>query len=418
MSPWPTLWNSLIVLWLAWCIQAILAVLQARKFSRRIDRPVREGVADHQPKAAVIVPFKGYDADLAGHVRALLHQQYTQYRLVFVLESEDDPALDHIQLELAQHPHAPEPDLVFAGPAPAGTGQKVHNQLAALAHLDRQGDDCELWVFADSDAKPGPAWLQKLAGPHAMPKRVGVTTGYRWLMPELRAQRPRTASMFASVINSSVAMFIVHGKLTQAWGGSMAVRADFAREHGLTDYFKGALSDDYQMTRMARDGGKLVYFVPQCLVPSSIDLGWRELAEFGRRQYLITRVHDPALFAKALTAIGLYVAGAASSLGAVTATLILGGPWKVTGFAVAAMLLVGVANQQRAFYRRQAVAAAFGRDHLRYLRHTLRLDRYVTWLVMLVNLYLLLSALTGRTMTWRGKRYRLRGPQDIQQLNR
>ncbi len=415
MTLWLPLWILLIVLWIGWCVQAILVVLQARKFSRRVGWSPREVFEQHHPTAAVIVPCKGHDADLTRNVRSLLTQDYPLYRVVFVFESEEDAARPLVEAELVNHSGGPRVDLVTAGLAASDTGQKVHNQLAVLRWLEQQDDRSELYVFADSDAVPGPGWLQKLAGPHAHPDRVGATTGYRWLMPELRAQRPRIASAFASVINSAVAMFIGHGDLTQAWGGSMAIRADFARRHDLVGRFRGALSDDYQLTRLCHDAGKRVYFVPQCLVASPINLGWAALFEFGRRQYLITRVHDPVLFYKALGVIGLYVIACVTAW-AVLIFALCAGRWDMAILPLVAVVIVAGANQFRANYRKRAVHCAFGRDQVRYLRHTLLLDRWGTSLVMPVNLALLLSAAVGRTMTWRGIRYRLDGPQRVQRL--
>lgn len=418
MLIWFLLWIPLIVLWCLWVTQSVLVAIEGRKFSRRVAAPPREWFTDHQPKVAVIVPFKGHDHDLPRNVRAMITQRYAEYRLVFVFEDEQDPARAMIEDELSNHESTPQIDLIIAGLAPPTTGQKVHNQLAALAFLEAQNDDAEVWVFADSDAVPGPGWLQKLVGPHLQEDRVGVTTGYRWLMPELRAQRPRAASMFASVINSTVAVFIGHGKLTQAWGGSMAIRADFAREHGLAEnYLQGALSDDYQMTRLCRDAGRRVYFVHQCLVPSPINFNWRELFEFGRRQYLITRLHNRTLYRKSLSVIGLYIVGFVSAWASLIASL-FNGETLLTVLAGLAIVTVGIANQFRAMYRRRAIASAFGSDQLRYLRHTIRLDQWGTIAVMTVNFVLLLSAAVGNTLTWRTNRYRLDGPQKIQKLPR
>lgn len=416
MLIWLLVWIPLIVLWCLWVTQSVLVAIQSRKFSRRVAAPPREGFDRHQPKAAVIVPFKGHDHDLPRNIRAFLNQRYDEYRLIFVFESENDPARIMIEDELTNHETTPPIDLITAGEAPPTTGQKVHNQLAALSFLETQNDDSEVWVFADSDAMPGPGWLQKLVGPHLQDDRVGVTTGYRWLMPELRAQRPRAASMFASVINSAVAVFIGHDDLTQAWGGSMAIRADFARQHKLAEnYLQGALSDDYQMTRLCRDADRRVYFVHQCLVPSAINFNWRELFEFGRRQYLITRLHDAAIYNKALLVISLYIAGFVSVWIGLIASLPTG-ETLITVLALLAIVTVAIANQFRAMYRRRAIASAFGPDQLRYLRHTIRLDQWGTIAVMTVNLALLLSAAFGNTLTWRTNRYRLDGPQKIQKI--
>ena len=60
--------------------------------------------------------------------------------------------------------------------------------------------------------------------------------------------------------------------------------------------------------------------------------------------------------------------------------------------------------------------AAFGPDGVRYLRRTLWVDCWLTWLVMGVNLALLLGAAVGRTIAWRGIRYRMDGPQQVRRL--
>ena len=410
-----TTWVLLMVLWTGWAFMAVLVVFQARKFWRRVQRPARPEFEAYQPPAAVIVPFKGVDVDLPQHVRGLLTQDYPDYRLVCVLDSEDDPAHEVLRAELDRLGGGVRVDVVIAGSAPADTGQKVHNQLAALRFIEEHAPDAEVWVFGDSDAAVGPHWVQKLVGPHVHPERVGVTTGYRWLFPQLRAQRPRLGGVFASVINSGIATMLGHAGLTQAWGGSMAVRADFAREHNLVGHLRGALSDDYQMTRMSRATDRRVYFVHRCLVPSPVDMSIGELFSFARRQYTITRVHDPRLYWKAVGVTTLYVISSVTATACVVAGL-LTGSWVIVALALHPMLWVGIANQMRATYRRRAVKAAFGPDGARYLRHTLWVDRWLTWAVMAVNLALLLSAAVGRTIAWRGIRYHMAGPQRVRRL--
>ena len=294
--PEPGAWvilACLLVLWTAWAFMAVLVVFQARKFWRRVERPARPEFDAYQPPAAVIVPFKGVDVDLPQHVRGLLTQDYPSYRLICVVESDRDPAHAVLRAELDRLDGGPPVHLIVAGPAPPDIGQKVHNQVAAIRFVREHMPDAEVWVFGDSDAAPGPHWVQALVGPHVHPDRVGVTTGYRWLFPQLRAQRPKLGGVLASVINSGVATMLGHAGLTQAWGGSMAVRADFAIEHDLLGHLRGALSDDYQMTRMCRRSGRRVYFVHRCLVASPVDMSVPELFHFARRQYTITRVHDP-----------------------------------------------------------------------------------------------------------------------------
>lgn len=412
-----TLWNPLIGLWCFWVFTAIIGTIQNRKFARRVERPTREGFDTYHPKTAVIVPFKGHDHELPNNIRSLVTQDFPQYRLVFVLESKNDLAYEIIKLELENHPDAPQVDFLFPGAAPGDTGQKVFNLLRGMEFLDAMQDDSEVWVFADSDAVPSRHWLQKMVGPHIQNDRIGVTTGYRWLMPQLKAQRPKLSAALGSVVNSSVASFIGHGNLTQAWGGSMATRVDFAKQQDLYSYFRGSITDDFQLTRMCREGGKRVYFVPHCLVATPIDFTWPALFEFARRQYLITRVHDTKLFYKAWGLIALYVVSNLSAL-AVLIFALCTGRYILACFPALALITIAIANQFRAAYRRQAVTAAFGTDALRYLRVTLWLDRWATIACMCTNLALLSSAAFGKHITWRTIRYRLDGPGQTVRLSK
>ena len=92
------------------------------------------------------------------------------------------------------------------------------------------------------------------------------------------------------------------------------------------------------------------------------------------------------------------------------------GEWIVVALTATTLLTVGVGNQARAHYRRRAIASAFGRDQLRYLRHTVALDRFGTAATMAVNFTLLLSAVHGHLLTWRGNTYRLNAPQSIRRV--
>ena len=432
------LWNPLLFVWLAWCTQALLVLIQVGKFERRVARRRLPGPSAYQPSAVIIVPFKGYDHDLGANIRALLAQDYAHYQLIAVVEHEDDPATAKLRDAFAQCAAGAQAQILIAGVAPADSGQKVHNQLAALEYLDKLHNNLgnnspndkndkapEILVFADSDAVPHNRWLAHLINPLApvpppQPNTpandpgtpVGATTGYRWLIPQLRAQRPGWGSVFASVINSSVATFLGYGKYTQAWGGSMAMHASFARKHNLRGYLRGGLSDDYQVTRLCRDAGHRVYFVHHCLVPSTIDLNLRGLLEFGRRQYLITRIHDPALYYKAVGLMSFYLFALISAWVGGFVAWQMGYP-DVTLCALCALCAVGLLNQYRAILRRRAIQSAFGPTMLHHMRRTLWVDRFATPVVMAVNLILLLSAHNNRRLIWRGITYDLQGPQQV-----
>lgn len=411
-----TAWIVLLVLWAGWLVQAVLSAMQVRKFARRFDRPAREDYAGYQPKAAVIVPFKGTEPGLAENLRGLFEQDYPEYRLVLVVESDDDPAAPLLREAIARDSHR-QAELIVAGVAGPREGQKVHNQLAALRHLRDRAAGEAVWVFADSDAVPGPGWLGELVGPLVLDK-TAVTTGYRWMIPRAKPgeDRPRLAAHLASVLNSSVACFLGRDEHNHAWGGSMALRVDTAEELDLVGRLEGTLSDDYTVSRLAKESGRRIYFVSGCLVASPVDFDFPGLIEFAVRQHRITRVHAPGLWVGGILLHALYLLGLASLWAGLIWGLVArpgGWVWPVA----AGVLLAGfVAGQVRAGYRRRVVRKAFGGEVVEKLRTALLLDRWAKPAWMMLHAGILVRAGLSRTICWRGVRYHMRGPDRVERL--
>jgi len=410
----------LIVLWSCWVIQAVLSVVKVRKFARLYDHPDSDPADAYRPLAAVIVPFKGMDPHLADGVKALCAQDYPDYHLLLVVDSKDDPAYAVLSRELENDPDQGATILV-AGPAGPHEGQKIHNQLFAIDHLLAQqsaGQEppVQVWVFADSDAVPGPDWLGRLVNPLAHEDLIGVTTGYRWLIPT-PAKRTTVWTHLASVMNSSVACLMGRDKDTHAWGGSMAVKASTARKGHLRDRLVGALCDDYQFSRMSRDLGLRIHLVPRCLVATPVDFSLASLINFAHRQYLLTRVYAPKLFITGLVFTSLYVAGWVSAWAWLGACLWRDPTNPHGAWPALAIVTVFVAGQVRTAFRRCAVRRALGQDVLEQLHTTLCWDRWATPVWMTLHWLLIVRSAFGRTMRWRGIRYRLFAPQRVERLD-
>ncbi len=253
---------------IAWCVQAVLAVIAQRKLAERAANPQTQRFGAYRPPAALIVPFKGVEPALQSNLKSLFDQDYPNYRLLLVVEDEQDPAYPLLCQAISEHPER-KAQIVVAGVAGPNEGQKVHNLIAAVEKLEQDGSGEEVWVFADSDAVPGRDWLGELVGPLCQ-ERTAVTTGFRWLVPQPPPGQTRTpfSAKIASILNSSTTGYIRRDRFTHAWGGSMAMRTSTARQADLIGRWRGAISDDYQVTRMCRDLSRRVYFVPECFVAS------------------------------------------------------------------------------------------------------------------------------------------------------
>jgi len=399
----------LIALWVLWALIALWCWYNVNLFVRRMRKQgvYPDGTAEaEQPDAVVIVPIKGIDAGLDEHVRGLANQRYRRYRLLFVVESEDDPAYAALQPYLrtgGEGESLTSIRLIVAGRASRG-GQKVHNQLAALRALEPND---QAVVFADADAVPDELWLWRLAT-FLRRNQVGVTTGYRWFVPT----DPTMPSRLLSVLNSSIATLLGPSRRNFAWGGSMAFRRDELPEQQVIENFDGALSDDYQLTRTCREQGRRVYFVMRCLVASPVSTTWGKLLEFGRRQYVITRIHAPAIWMVGWLSTTVYTAAWLAALAAIAMQV---GGW---GWALTAMGVVYLADIGRAGRRASAVREAFDHETAAKLRGAMLLDRWATPLVMAVHAVIIWSSAIGRTITWAGVRYRMRGRREVEIVER
>jgi cellulose synthase/poly-beta-1,6-N-acetylglucosamine synthase-like glycosyltransferase len=373
----------------------------------------------YRPHTTLIIPCKGIDGHFASNIRSLFEQDYESYDLLFVVEDESDPAYRELQtlVQEQQKKGLPNAEVCVWGPkgkvcqilvagGSRSCGQKIHNLLYAV---DRVPPQTEVLAFADSDVCVHRDWLSHLVHPLVVPKR-GVTTGYRWFIPTAN----NTATLAASALNAAVAQCLGNTHWNLAWGGSMAIRAEDFRRLGMREIWSQALSDDLSLSWAVRRAGLRIVFVPECLVASFESFTWRRLCEFGRRQFLITRIYAPATwwlgFLSTLgSVLGLW-GGAAAALyaGATHAEHIV---------LYAAVPLAFFAGQLlRAVLRQLAMAKALN-EHLAQLLPAAAADVFGCWLWSLLLLALLLSSAAGRTIRWRGIRYRLVSPTQIRILD-
>jgi cellulose synthase/poly-beta-1,6-N-acetylglucosamine synthase-like glycosyltransferase len=384
--------------WLAALVLAIWAVRIGQRFGVRLPRKiVAQREAEGYPRVAVILPIKGVDDDTHHNIRALLDQEYPGYRLIFVVESDEDPVVGLLE-KIAQEESRVE--IVVAGLS-ENRGQKVHNQLAGV---ERTTEGDEILAFMDADAKPGPHWLHNLIMPLTYGEHIGATTGYRYYIPVT----PHTANKIVSVLNAMVGALLGPYRRTFAWGGSMAIRRKDFFGYGLHDLWQGALSDDYVLSYCVKNVAKRkIQFVAQCLVASDANFNWASLFEFAVRQYRITKVCAPWVWC---TAVG----GATLYLAAFTYTLFN----VIYGFSFPHPLQGEHLRQMGMFASLYGISML--RGHLLVLggqrmlpEHKNAIGSTKLWATIglpwcyVINLVALVGSGFGRTIVWRGVTYRM-----------
>jgi cellulose synthase/poly-beta-1,6-N-acetylglucosamine synthase-like glycosyltransferase len=354
--------------------------------------------ATYNPSVALIVPCKGLDAHFDTNIRSLFAQNYNDYRLLFVVAETSDPAYDRLRCiadELRASSRALDIQILVAGSS-TSCSQKIHNLLYAYDHI---GEDTQVLAFADSDICVPGHWLERLVWPLRRPK-CGAATGYRWFVPN----RNNLASLVLSAVNSAIAQSLGNSRFNLAWGGSMAMHVQEFRRLGLPQLWQHTLSDDLSLSRAVKKARMKVTFVPGCLVPSYESMTWPQLYEFCRRQFLITRVYAPATWR-----LGLLISlGSVVGLCATTGMAIHAAATGVANapLLIALAVLFYAGQLTRALLRHYTAVRALN-DHRRQLMRIGVIDIVGSPIWSTLILILLLSSAFGRTICWRGIRYRL-----------
>ena len=386
---------------LAAILSQLVFFIQMRRNYRYALAKYKKDRSSYRPRTALIVPCKDLDSAFEKNITSFFNQDYENYLLWFVVAAKSDPAYDELcklKSQLSQSSKAQDVQVFVAGQGQS-CSQKNHNLLYCY---ERIGDDVAVLAFADSDICVRSDWLSHIVWPLRKSKN-GAASGYRWFIPK----KNNLASLALSAVNAKVAQLLGNTRFNQVWGGSMAIRVDVFRQVGLDKIWPKALSDDLSLSLAVKRAGKKVVFVPACLVASYESTSWRRLLEFGRRQFLITRVSAPrtwwfGLCSSLYSVLGLW-AGAAL---AVYAAMI--GEKNLPLFA-AVPILFFVSQLGRAIMRQKMISKLLKYD-LPQMKAAMAADILAFWIWSLLLLFFIISSAFGRTIRWRGIRYKLLGP--------
>jgi cellulose synthase/poly-beta-1,6-N-acetylglucosamine synthase-like glycosyltransferase len=388
-------------------LQALVSLRGGARYLRYFRRELSAPAPDFTPFATVVVPCRGLEEGLRDNLASLFGQDYPAYEIIFAVDSAGDPALAVIERVRLTCGNAASPAtrVVVAGAA-SGSGQKVHNLIAGVSAADARG---EVFVFVDSDARPGREWLRALVAPLAG-ENTGAATGYRWFIPSTKP-----ASHLRAVWNASIASALgENSRGNFCWGGSTAIRRDTFTRLRMIERWRGTLSDDFALTRALQDARLPIHFVPRCLTASHADCTPRELIEFTTRQLKITRVYAPRLWRIVLVSNLLFVAVFYGGLALALARYWRGQPCVLPLALVTALYALGSA---KALLRLRAVALAFAPGIKIWRAGTLAAHVLLWPLASALFLYNAVAAACSRRIRWRGITYELKSPSETVIIN-
>ncbi|HLJ22684.1 MAG TPA: glycosyltransferase [Candidatus Acidoferrales bacterium] len=346
----------------------------------------------YSPRVALFCPVKGAEAGLEQNISALVSFDYADYEIFFTMASADDPARKIIERATAASKH--KIHTVIAG-RPADCGEKVNNLRAAVL---KAADGFDVYVFADSDGRPGRNWLARLVAPLS-DSDLGAVTAFRWLFP----QTGGFWSALASAWNAPVATYLGEHHHNFCWGGGTAIRREHFDRSGVIEFWKGSVSDDFSMTHALRQAGLPILFASECMVPTMFDCDAAGLLEFTNRQIVITRVYESRLWSMGGLAHALYCSAVLMGFGLFFTNLI-------TGATALQLLFLALAPPTLSMGRGVLRLAAI-MELLPEWKSRLLADGWIwTFLAALAPFLALantLVALFSKKIRWRGIRYEL-----------
>lgn len=242
----------------------------------RADSDSRAKLPAFSPEAVVILCVRGHDPFLADTIRALARQDYSNYRLLVVVDHRIDPAwqvvanvkfelgLNDLQLELQELQQRHEQ-----------CGLKCSALLQAVEGLSHRTTTDRVIVTIDSDAVPDKSWLVNLLRPLA-DASVGATTSNQWFEPRSLAVGSWVRAVWQAGAIVPTAM------LSNPWAGTFAIRHADILASGLLDDWRTSIIDDGPVRERIKRIGKRIEFVPQNLVINredcSLDFCFRYVA--------------------------------------------------------------------------------------------------------------------------------------------
>ena len=265
-------------------ILQLLMISQSFLYARRERKAAR---AAYTPKAAIIAPHYGWDAEIAEHAKSLLHQEYAgEYHVYFVTHQKADNGYDvsypHLQELTKEVPHA---DVVLAPNIVDNNlprSQKVQNLITVIETLP---EDVEVIAFVDADVIIQSDWLTLLVNP-LQEEEIGATVGGRFYFP----QTWNFASLVEAIwVNFQLALQGDH-KFSMVWGGSNAFRRELLETAQILERWEHATIEDLNTTLAVRDVKRKVHFVPDCVaITRTANRTWHQILEFTNRQMIMTR---------------------------------------------------------------------------------------------------------------------------------
>ena len=270
-------WAIALLQTLLGCLVIQIALTLIFVFYLRSNRV--KSLSDNQlPKTAVILCLRGADPFLPNCLKALLEQDYPQYDLKIVVDSQDDPAWKVARDTVKDATNVQISPLKIASTV---CSLKCSSLIQAISELD---SSYKVVALVDADTVVHPTWLRELVTPLLHPK-VGATTGNRWYLS--KGMYWGTLVRYLWNISAVIQMYL-YGI---PWGGTLAIKTQVIHQSGILEKWARALSEDTMLKDILAEYDLKVKFVPSLLILNREECTLPKLMNWMKRQLLISKLY-------------------------------------------------------------------------------------------------------------------------------
>jgi cellulose synthase/poly-beta-1,6-N-acetylglucosamine synthase-like glycosyltransferase len=359
---------------------------------------------DQLPKAAVVLSLRGVDPYFSESLATLLDQNYPRYDIHIIVDNQQDEAWQVIEAARSGDADGRMHVQVLASPA-STCSLKNSALLQVVQSLD---DSYRVLAFFDGDAAPHRDWLRDMVAPLAEPG-VGAATGNRWYCP----RQTLWGSMVRYVWNIGAVVQMWLNRIV--WAGSMAITAEAIRESRLLDVWRRSMSTDSVVLSQLRKAGYSVAVVPEAIMVNREEISLRQFVRWLGRQMLMVRLYHRGWFLVMLQTLFITVLQLAAA--ALMASSAVMQHWLPGSIAASALVLYWGASCVFVWIVDRATIARLARRRESVEPLALASLPRMMFAMILANIafpWAMLSAMTRREVTWRGIKYHVKGPFQVE----
>ena len=219
-------------------------------------------------RALVMIPCKGIDLTLDKTFSSLKEQDYDNYEIVCIVDSETDPSVEYIRRSGLR--------FITSNYRCNGCSGKVRALCTAL-HEFR---DFDIYVIGDSDIIANSNWLRTLISPLS-DESVGLATTFPLFVPQ-----GGFWSQFKSVWGMVGHSMMKSNRTRFGWGGSLAFRKDLINDS--MDQFCASVSDDIALSKICAAKGKRIEYMQKATPDIVVNENFSSFMEWANRQVALS----------------------------------------------------------------------------------------------------------------------------------